>query len=295
MGPLAAARAAWPQRRGGGLVARDRSPAWFGTCLGGFERAPVRMLAASPRIFDNTNLCTEPAGDALAWTYPRASGSVDEHDVLRDLGVVTPAVGSIVVARGFWQDNHHVQPLQSARRTSTSLRPRGPPESVSSSTGRVRKLLPQLRVRALVRGMARSWRARSLGLFNLNGILLRRFERPTASLRLGKQQLFFFFNPLGRGLNALARQDRGCTATLDRASPPSLEKRPSLSQSLRFPVRTGSPLHFAVLPSRHGGWFGLSISGRSGRFSRRHFEHSASEVPARSEMCLYAFTLSARE
>ena len=196
MGPLAAARAAWPQRRGGGLVARDRSPAWFGTCLGGFERAPVRMLAASPRIFDNTNLCTEPSGDALAWTYPRASGSVDEHDVLRDLGVVTPAVGSIVVARGFWRDNHHVQPLQPTRRTSSSLRPR-PLESVPSRSGRVRKLLPLLRVRALVRGMARSWRARSLGLFNLNGILLRA-QAPMVALHLGKQQLFFFFfNPLG--------------------------------------------------------------------------------------------------
>jgi hypothetical protein len=72
--------------------------------------------------------------------------------------------------------------------------------------------------------MARSWRARSLGLFNLNGILLRA-QAPMVALHLGKQQLFFFFNPLGRGLNALAPPRSWTYGNLGPSLPPFAGKK----------------------------------------------------------------------
>ena len=166
---LAAAARRWP-------VARDRSPAWFGTCLEGFLCAPVARAIFLPQgvhIFLPNMIAVAGGGTnamgvsniVRAWRCTRFPAR---------LQACCPVGGPATSSRRAGFGRCLPGTTSTTPRTSPFSNPRGPLVSVSSCSGRIRKLLPQLRVcvfRLVM--MVRVRCNRSLGRLNLLDVLLR--------------------------------------------------------------------------------------------------------------------------
>jgi len=153
-GRSATARAAWPQRRGGGLSLETGRPrGWH--VLG--------RIIARARCACNISSSGYPLRiPSSTWRFARRRdqrhGRFQERTGL-EMYTVSCATSRLLPRPrvsfsrrvGSGQDGGLVQ-LQPPRRDVNLPLPRGPLVSVSSRPGRVRELLPQLRVRALEPG-----------------------------------------------------------------------------------------------------------------------------------------------
>jgi hypothetical protein len=77
------------------LVARDRSPTWFGTCSEGLLWAPAARVIclAQDVIYSSLDMTLAPAGAPTPCTFPRTHGPEDVHGFLLDLKNTAPAEG----------------------------------------------------------------------------------------------------------------------------------------------------------------------------------------------------------
>jgi hypothetical protein len=164
---LATAARRWP-------VARDRSPVWLGTCSEGFLCAPVARVIFLPQDV-NIFLPNMSAVAGGGTNVMGVSKNVRSWRCTRCL-----ATSSLLPRRRSTSSRRVGFGRCSPSTTSTTPRtppvpnPRGPLVSVSSRSGRIRKLLPQLRVCVFrLATMVRMWCTRSLGRLNLLDFLLR--------------------------------------------------------------------------------------------------------------------------
>ena len=176
MGRPVAAPAAWPQRRGGGLLLvtgrpRDLARVWKASSAR-LRRVQYSFLRMSIYSFllQHDRCCRrrhqrhgriqERSGPEM-YTLPCATSSL--LPLLR-------APSSYRVGFGRCSPST----TSTTQRTSPFPNPRRPLVSVSSRSGRIRKLLPQLRVCVFrLVTMVRIWCTRSLGRLNFLDFLLR--------------------------------------------------------------------------------------------------------------------------
>jgi hypothetical protein len=176
MGRPAAAHAAWPQRRGGGLSLVTGRPRDLARVRKASSALPRRVQYSFLRMPIYSFLLQH--GRCCRRRHQR-HGRIQERSGPEML-TVSCATSSLLPL--LWAPSFHrvgfgrcsPSTTSTAQRTSPFPNPRRPLVSVSSRSGHIRKLLPQLRVCVFrLVTMVRVWCTRSLGRLNFLDLLLR--------------------------------------------------------------------------------------------------------------------------